>query len=126
MNVRVATFALTRELGLTTVFGNPGSTGRAFLQGFPSDMTHVPGLQEASVLGMADGFAQATGEPPFVNPQTSVGLGDATGNLANAKLSKTPMIVTTGQQTREMLLLERLLEAYRQSTCAARAGSRWS
>jgi benzoylformate decarboxylase len=109
MTVHDATFDLMRELDLTTVFGNPGSTEEAFLQNFPSDMTYVLGLQEASVLAMADGFAQATGAPAFVNVHTCVGLGNGMGNVVNAKQSKTPLIVTTGQQTREMLLLEPLL-----------------
>jgi len=109
VNVHDLTYDLMRELQLTTVFGNPGSTEQGFLQKFPQDMTYVLGLQEASVLAMADGFAQATGQPAFVNVHTSVGLGNAMGNLVNAKQSKTPLIVTTGQQTREMLLLEPLL-----------------
>ena len=54
-NVREATFDLLRRLGLTTVFGNPGSTEEPFLQDFPADFTYVLGLQEASVLAMADG-----------------------------------------------------------------------
>jgi benzoylformate decarboxylase len=38
------------------VFGNPGSTERTFLKDFSDDFTYVLGLQEASVLAMADGF----------------------------------------------------------------------
>jgi len=53
------TYDLLRTLGLTTVFGNPGSTEQTFLKNFPDDFTYVLGLQEASVLAMADGFAQA-------------------------------------------------------------------
>ena len=59
--VHDVTFDLLRTLGLTTVFGNPGSTEQTFLQESPDDFTYVLGLQEASVLAMADGFAQATG-----------------------------------------------------------------
>ena len=53
--IREATYELLRTLGLTTVFGNPGSTEQTFLQEFPSDFTYVLGLQEASVVAMADG-----------------------------------------------------------------------
>ena len=58
------------------------------------------------MLAMADGFAQATDTPAFVNLHTAPGLGNALGNLVNTRMSKTPMILTTGQQTREMLLME--------------------
>ena len=104
--VREATFDLLRRLGLTTIFGNPGSTEEPFLQDFPADFTYVLGLQEASVLAMADGYAQATGRPALVNLHTFAGLGHAMGNLICASYNKTPLIVTAGQQTREMLLLE--------------------
>ena len=61
--VHEVTYDLLRELGLTTVFGNPGSTEETFLKNFPDDFTYVLGLQEASVVAMADGFAQSTGKP---------------------------------------------------------------
>lgn len=104
--VREATYDLLRQLGLTTIFGNPGSTEEPFLQDFPSDFTYVLGLQEASVLAMADGYAQATGRPAMVNLHTAAGMGNAMGSLICAFMGKTPLVVTAGQQTREMLLLE--------------------
>jgi len=104
--VREATYDLLRQLGLTTIFGNPGSTEEPFLQHFPADFTYVLGLQEASVLAMADGYAQATGRPALINLHTFAGVGHAMGNLICAFYNKTPLIVTAGQQTREMLLLE--------------------
>ena len=106
MNVRTATYDLMRKLGLTTVFGNPGSTEETFLKDFPNDFTYVLALQEASVLAIADGYAQASGTVGFVNVHTAPGLGNALGNLVNTSMSKTPMIVTTGQQAREMVLME--------------------
>jgi benzoylformate decarboxylase len=104
--VHEATYDLLRALGLTTVFGNPGSTEQTFLKNFPDDFTYVLGLQEASVLAMADGFAQATGKPALVNVHTSAGTGNAMGSLIAAYQANTPLIVTAGQQTREMLLAE--------------------
>ena len=104
--VREATYDLLRALGLTTVFGNPGSTEQTFLKNFPDDFTYVLGLQEASVLAMADGFAQATGKPALVNVHTSAGTGNAMGSLIAAYQANTPLIVTAGQQTREMLLAD--------------------
>lgn len=104
--VHDVTYDLLRTLGLTTVFGNPGSTEQTFLQDFPDDFTYVLGLQEASVLAMADGFAQVTGEPALVNLHTAAGTGNAMGSLIAAYRANTPLIVTAGQQTREMSLCD--------------------
>ena len=104
--VHEVTYDLLRELGLTTVFGNPGSTEETFLKNFPDDFTYVLGLQEASVIAMADGFAQSTGKPALVNVHTAAGMGNAMGNLVAAAKGNTPLIVTAGQQTREMVLCE--------------------
>lgn len=104
--VRSVTHDLLRKLGLTTFFGNPGSTEETFLKDFPSDFTYHLALQEASAIAIADGYAQATGKPAIVNVHTAAGLGNAMGNLITASLNKTPLIVTAGQQTREMLLME--------------------
>ncbi len=104
--VHEVTYDLLRELGLTTVFGNPGSTEQTFLKNFPDDFTYILGLQEASVLAMADGFAQSTGTPTLVNLHTSAGTGNAMGSLIAAYRGNTPLIVTAGQQTREMVLCE--------------------
>jgi benzoylformate decarboxylase len=68
--VWAATYDLLRELGLTTIFGNPGSTEQPFLKNFPSDFEYILGLQEATAVAMADGFAQATGRPALVNLHT--------------------------------------------------------
>src|ERR1700754_3441720 len=104
--VRDVTYDLLRTLGLTTVFGNPGSTEETFLKNFPYDFTYVLGLQEASVLAMADGFAQSTGKPALVNVHTGAGTGNAMGSLVAAYKGNIPLIVTAGQQTREMVLCE--------------------
>lgn len=104
--VHDVTYDLLRTLGLTTVFGNPGSTEQTFLQDFPDDFTYVLGLQEASVLAMADGFAQVTGKPALVNLHTAAGTGNAMGSLIAAYRANTPLIVTAGQQTREMSLCD--------------------
>ena len=77
--VRSVTYDLLRSLGLTTVFGNPGSTEQTFLQEFPDDFTYVLALQEASVIAMADAFAQVTRRPALVNLHSSAGLGNAWG-----------------------------------------------
>jgi benzoylformate decarboxylase len=109
--IREETFRLLRSLGLTTVFGNPGSTELPFLQHFPDDFTYVLALQEASVVAMADGFAQASGHPALVNLHTAPGVGNAMGSIITAYQNKTPLVITAGQQVRAMMALEPLLFA---------------
>ncbi len=102
--VHSMTYDLLRSLGLTTIFGNPGSTEETFLKNFPDDFTYVLGLQEASVIAMADAFAQTTRRPALVNLHSSAGLGNSIGNLVAAYRGHTPLIVTAGQQHRELLI----------------------
>jgi benzoylformate decarboxylase len=104
--VRDVTYELLRTYGLTTIFGNVGSTEEPFLADFPSDFRYILGLQEASAIAMADGYAQSTRRPALVNLHSGPGTGNAMGNLMGAFENKTPLIVTAGQQTREMLLME--------------------
>jgi benzoylformate decarboxylase len=107
--VREVTLGLLRELKVTTIFGNPGSTELPFLKDFPEDFTYVLGLQEASVLGMAEGYAQGAGNAALVNLHTAPGLGNAMGALVTAYHNKTPLVVTAGQQDRRHIALEPLL-----------------
>jgi benzoylformate decarboxylase len=107
--VHATTYDLLRGWGLTTVFGNPGSNELAFLDGFPADFRYVLGLHEGAVLAMADGYAQATGRPALVNLHSAAGLGNAMGNLANARAAHTPLVVTAGQQARPLIGLGSVL-----------------
>jgi benzoylformate decarboxylase len=107
--VRDASYDLLRAHGLTTVFGNPGSTELPFLAGFPDDFRYVLGLQEAVVVGMADGYAQLSGRPALVNLHTAPGVGNAMGAIFNAYENKAPLVVTAGQQVRPMMTMEALL-----------------
>lgn len=104
--VQQAFFEVARQLKLTTIFGNPGSTEETLLKNFPSDFRYVLALQEAPAVAMADAYAQATGEAVLVNLHTAAGMGNALGNIESAWYNRAPLIVTAGQQTREMLLLE--------------------
>ncbi|MGF7123198.1 benzoylformate decarboxylase [Rhodococcus sp. BE178] len=104
--IRDITFDLLRKLGITTVFGNPGSTEETFLKDLPSDFRYILALQEASAVAIADGYAQATRSPALVNVHTSAGISNAMSNIMTAAMNHTPLIVTAGNQTREMLLME--------------------
>ncbi|MCG5076729.1 benzoylformate decarboxylase [Paraburkholderia tagetis] len=104
-----ACYEILRNQGLTTFFGNPGSNELPFLKDFPGDFRYILGLHEGAVVGMADGFAQATGHPTLVNLHSAAGTGNAMGALANAWNSHTPLVVTAGQQVRAMVGVEALL-----------------
>src|SRR5436189_6459117 len=104
--VRDAAFDLFRRRGMTTMFGNPGSTELPMLADFPDDFTYVLGLQEAVAVGMADGFAQASGRPALINLHTAPGVGNGMGAIFNAQANKAPVVVTAGQQVRALMTLQ--------------------
>ncbi len=104
--VRDAAFDLFRAHGMTTMFGNPGSTELPMLREYPADFRYVLGLQEAVVVGMADGFAQASGRTTLVNLHTAPGVGNAMGAIFNAQANHSPLLVTAGQQARAQVTLQ--------------------
>ena len=104
--VREAVFEMWRDRGMTTIFGNPGSTELPMLADFPDDFRYVLGLQEIVAVGMADGFAQASGRPAHVNLHTAPGVGNGMGAIFNAQANKSPLVVTAGQQARELMTLQ--------------------
>jgi len=101
--VREATEALLRTLGMTTVFGNPGSTELRFLREWPDDFRYVTALHEGSAVAMADAYAQVTGRAALVSLHSAGGLGNALGTLYTAARNHAPLVVIAGQQTRAML-----------------------
>ncbi|HET6839267.1 MAG TPA: benzoylformate decarboxylase, partial [Bradyrhizobium sp.] len=115
VTVKQATLNLLRAFGIRKVFGNPGSTELPFLSDWPDDIDYVLGLQEASVVGMADGYAQATRNAGFVNLHSAAGVGNALGNIFTAHRNQTPLVITAGQQARSILPLQAFLYAERAS-----------
>ncbi|MBD3895962.1 benzoylformate decarboxylase [Halomonas sp. ML-15] len=108
-SVHSVTYSLLRRQGITKVFGNPGSNELPFLKDFPDDFEYILGLHEGAVVGMADGYAQASGGPAFVNLHAAAGTGNAMGALTNAVYSHSPLVITAGQQAREMIGVESML-----------------
>ena len=64
------------------------------------------GLQEAVAVGMADGYAQASGAVTHVNLHTAPGVGNGVGAIFNAQANKSPLLVTAGQQARALMTLQ--------------------
>ena len=123
--VREAVFALLRDFGLTTIFGNPGSTELPMYRDFPADFRYVLGLQESVVVAMADGFAQARGGAAFVNLHSAIGVGHAAGSLFTAFRNQSALVVTAGQQARSILPFEPFLYSA-EATNLPRPYVKWS
>jgi benzoylformate decarboxylase len=104
--VRDASFDLFRNQRMTTIFGNPGSTELPMLADFPADFRYVLGLHEGVVVGMADGFAQASGRPAIANLHTAPGVGNAMGAIFNAQANHSPLLITAGQQVRAQMTMQ--------------------
>lgn len=102
---------LLRSEGVEFVFGNPGTTELPLMDAFvvEPEIRYILGLNEVVVLGMADGYAQATGKLAVANLHAAPGLGNAMGMLYNAKKAGAPILVTAGQQDTGFSLTEPLL-----------------
>src|SRR6266705_534069 len=86
-NVRQARLPRAAQAeGGETMFGNPGTTDLPLMDALAVDneMHYVLALQEAAVMAMADGYAQASGKLAVVNLHVAPGLGNAMGMLYDA------------------------------------------
>lgn len=94
--------------GVGYIFGNPGTTELPLIDALAVDdrIQYVLGLQEATVMGMADGFAQGSGSLSVASLHAAPGLGNAIGALHNAAKAGSPVIVTAGQQDLNFNLTE--------------------
>jgi benzoylformate decarboxylase len=85
--------------GVKHIFGNPGTTEQAFmdaLQEYPQ-LDYILALHEGVAVGIADGYARASGGPAFVQLHIMPGLGNAMGMLYNSYRTKTPLVIYAGQ-----------------------------
>ena len=100
-----------RSEGVAYIFGNPGTTELPLMDALigTQDIQYIWALQEASAVAMADGYAQAARRPGFLNLHTAGGLGHGMGNLLNAQVSQTPLVVTAGQQDSRHTITDPLL-----------------
>src|SRR4029077_2575225 len=55
------------------------------------------------VVGVADGYAQATRNAAFINLHSAAGVGHGVGNIFNTFRNRTPLVITAGQQARSIL-----------------------
>lgn len=107
--VREVTYQLLRDLGMTVIFGNPGSTELPFLRDMPVDFRYVLGLHERTAVGMGVGYAMARGKAAFVNVHSIASAGNGLSALVDAWYGHVPLVVTTGQQDRRQVMAEPFL-----------------
>src|SRR5437764_4416066 len=96
---KVAMFEQLAADGITRMFGNPGTVEQGFLDVLEQlpGFDYVLGLQEAAVVGIADGYARAGGRPALVQLHTGVGLGNGIGMLYQAMRGHSPLVVIAGE-----------------------------
>ena len=107
--VREVTYELLRDLRMTVIFGNPGSTELPFLRDMPGDFRYILGLHERSAAGMALGYAMGTGHAAFVNLHSIASAGNGLSSVVDAYYGHVPLVITTGQQDRRQILAEPFL-----------------
>ena len=103
--------AALAEQGIPALFGNPGSTELPLTDalGRQEGVRYVLALHEAVAVGMADGYAQATGGPAAVNVHVQPGLANAMSGILNAARCRVPLVVTVGQQVQSLIAGEPFL-----------------
>ena len=110
---KIALLELLKQEGVRVMFGNPGTTELPLMDAFAAEheLRYVLALQEAPAMGMADGYAQASGQLACVNLHAAPGLGNAMGMLYDAQKAGAPIIVTAGQHEQRFNFTEPLLWA---------------
>ena len=94
--------------GVEYIFGNPGTSETPLLdvlQDYPQ-LKYIQALQEGTAVGMADGYARATGRPAFANIHIAGGLANGISALYNAFRGGTPLVLTAGNSDTRMMLHE--------------------
>jgi benzoylformate decarboxylase len=113
MSGKRAFLELLKQEGVDIIFGNPGTTELPLMDALAveNDLRYVLALQEAAVMAMADGYAQASGKLAVVNLHVAPGLGNAMGMLYDAQKSGAPILVTAGQHDQSFNVTEPILWA---------------
>ena len=113
MSGKIALLELLKQEGVRVMFGNPGTTELPLMDALAgeTELRYVLALQEAPAMGMADGYAQASGGLVMVNLHAAPGLGNAMGMLYDAQKAGSPIIVTAGQHEQRFNFTEPLLWA---------------
>jgi benzoylformate decarboxylase len=113
MSGKRAFLDILKQEGVEILFGNPGTTELPLMDALAVDneLRYVLGLQEAAVMAMADGYAQASGKLAVVNLHVAPGLGNAMGMLYDAQKAASPILLTAGQHDQQFNATEPILWA---------------
>src|SRR5713226_7260199 len=113
MSGKRAFLALLKQEGVEILFGNPGTTELPLMDALAVEtgLRYVLGLQEAAVMAMADGYAQASGRLAVANVHVAPGLGNALGMLYDAQKAAAPILLTAGQHGQSFNFSEPILWA---------------
>src|ERR1700730_13547248 len=113
MSGKRAFLDLLKQEGVEIMFGKPGTTELPLMDAFATEneLRYLLGLQEAAVMAMADGYAQASGKLAVVNLHVAPGLGNAMGMLSDAQKAASPILVTAGQHEQSFTATEPILWA---------------
>ncbi len=125
MNPMDAMLEVLRTEGVEKIFGNPGTTELPLIDALATapDLEYVLAVQEHSAVAMADGYARATGRTAFVSLHVAAGLANGLIGMLNAKRSRTPLVVTAGQQDSRHLVEDPMLAGDLTALAAAAAKS---
>lgn len=99
---------ILRQEGVTCIFGNPGTTELPLMDALVREpsLRYILALHESVAVGMADGFAAASGGLAVVNVHIAPGLANSLGMLYNAQRAGAPILVTAGQHDQSFTATE--------------------
>ena len=113
MNGAEAICHILEDEGVKYIFGVPGSTEIPLLDALTqtAEIKYISAVHESVSMGMADGYARASGKAGVVLVHTAPGTSYVIGNLYNAYNANTPVVVIAGKQDSRMARCDPFLDA---------------
>ena len=86
--------------GVHHMFGNPGTSEAPMMDIMPEypGIQYYLVLQEGVAVGMAEGYARASGEVPLVSLHIDNGMANGLSLMIDLKYAGTPMVLTAGNK----------------------------
>lgn len=101
-----------QQEGVENIFGYPGGAAIPIFDALvDSPVNLVLSRHEQGAAHMADGYARATGKPGVVLVTSGPGATNTITGILTAHMDSVPMVIITGQQTRNNLGLDAFQEA---------------